>query len=78
MMIVILENVLPIIKQEADYQEEWENLQKIVRDLQEDSVEEVRNEAVRVIREMETEMEVEWNCGWTQFHSILYGFDYVI
>lgn len=58
-MIVILENVLPIIKQEADYQEEWENLQKIVRDLQEDSVEEVRNEAVRVIREMETEMEVE-------------------
>ena len=59
MMIVILENVLPIIKQEVDYQEEWENLQKIVRDLQEDPVEEVRNEAVRVIREMETEMEVE-------------------
>lgn len=59
MMIVILENVLPIIKQEGDYQEEWENLQKIVRDLQEDPVEEVRNEAVRVIREMETEMEVE-------------------
>ena len=58
-MIVILENVLPIIKQEVDYQEEWENLQKIVRDLQEDPVEEVRNEAVRVIREMETEMEVE-------------------